>query len=46
MSVLREGIFSFDVMNIAPGSDSSAEDITNLMIVVMVRTGQLNVGMG
>ena len=46
MSVWRKLINSFTVMNSAPSSDSADEDMTNLMIVVMVRTGPLNAGEG
>ena len=33
-------------MKIAPSSDSAAEEMTNLMIVAMVRTDPLNAGEG
>ena len=33
-------------MNSAPRSDSAVEDMTNLMIVDMVRTSPLNAGYG
>ena len=46
MSVWHKLIISFAVMNSAPRSDSAAEDMTNLMMVVMVRTGPLNLGLG
>ena len=46
MSAWSKGIIYFDVMNSAPSPDSSAEDMTNFMMVVMVRTGPLNVGKG
>ena len=44
MSVWLKGIISFAVMNSAHSSDSAAEDMTNLMIVAMVRTSPLNEG--
>ena len=46
MSVWSKGIISFAVMNIAPISDSADEDMTDLMMLAMVRTGPLNVGVG
>ena len=46
MSVWRKGIIYFAVMNSVPISDSSDEDMTNLMMVAMVKTGPLNVGKG
>ena len=46
MIVFSTGIISFAVMNIAPRSDSAAEDMTNLVMVAMVRTSPLNAGKG
>ena len=46
MSVWHKLIIPFAVMNGSPSSYSDAEDVTNLMVVAMVRTGPLNVGVG
>ena len=46
MSVWRKVIISLAVMKSAPSSDSAAEDMTNLMIMAVVRTGLLNAGEG
>ena len=46
MSLLRKGTTSFAVMNISSRSDLADEDMTNLMMVAMVRTGPFNVGKG
>ena len=46
MSFWDKGIISLAVMKRAPISDSASEDMTNLIIVAMVRTGTLNAGKG
>ena len=46
MSVWRKVIISFALTNSAPRFDSAAEDMKNLMMVAMVRTGPLKVGKG
>ena len=46
ISVWSKGNIAFAVMNSATRSDSASEDMTNLMMVAMVRVVPLNVGMG
>ena len=44
MNVWRKGIIYLAVIKSAPSSDSASKDMTNFMIVAMVRTGTLNAG--
>ena len=46
MNVWRKGIIYLAVIKSAPSSDSASKDMTNFMIVAMVRTGTLNAGKG
>ena len=46
MSIWRRGTISLAVMKRAASSDSAADDVTNLIICAIVRTGPLNFGKG